>query len=169
MQRASEAFRAALVEAAPRVRRFAYALSGSAADADDLLQATLERALRKSHLFEVGTKLESWLFRLCRNIWIDEVRARRTRGVTVDIDAETGPAHDGERDMTAAVMLGEIRTAMHRLSEEHRAVLALVGIEGLTYREAAAVLDVPIGTVMSRLARARAQLVATLEAREATS
>ncbi|MFQ5346352.1 MAG: RNA polymerase sigma factor [Rhodothalassiaceae bacterium] len=162
-------FRAALVDAVPGVRRFAYALTGSAADADDLLQATLERALAKSHLFEAGTKLESWLFRLCRNIWIDEIRSRKSRGVAVEFDIERGPAHDGEKGMEAAVTLAEVRTAMRGLSEEHRAILALVGIEGLTYKEAAAILDVPIGTVMSRLARARAQLVAALEAREATS
>ncbi len=169
MQRVSQAFRGALVEAVPKVRRFAYALSGSPADADDLLQATLERALAKAHLFEAGTRLESWLFRLCRNIWIDEMRARRTRGVAVEIDNETGPSLDGERATMSRLTLAEVQAAMRQLSEDHRAILALVGVEGLSYREAAAVLGLPIGTVMSRLARARAQLLARLGPQETTS
>lgn len=150
-------FNSALVEALPKLRRFAYALAGNREEADDLLQAAAERALEKSERFEPGTNFEAWLFRLCRNLWIDRVRSRKTRPEVL-FKEEMAPALDGARVLEAGVDLKRVGAAMGELSEDHRAVLALVGVEGLSYKEAAMVMDLPIGTVMSRLARARAQL-----------
>lgn len=158
MQEEKREFRAALAAAIPKLRRFAYALAGRPEDADDLLQATLERALNRAAQFEPGTNLDGWLFRICRNLWIDEIRSRKSRREDVLFEERMAPPADGERALDARIELGELRRAMAALSEEHRAVLALVGVEGLAYKEAARILDLPVGTVMSRLARARAQL-----------
>lgn len=153
-------FKQELVAILPRLRRFAFALAGSAADGDDLLQATVERALAKQDRFEPGTDLARWTFRIGRNIWVDEMRARKSRGEAVEIDERTAPALDGARALDAKLTLNKVEQALNELSEGHRAVVALVAMEGLSYKEAAAVLDLPIGTVMSRLARARSQLIA---------
>jgi len=154
-------FNAALIEALPKLRRFAYALAGNPEEADDLLQAAAERALEKAERFEPGTNFDAWLFRLCRNLWIDRLRSRKSRPEVL-FKEDMAPALDGERSLQAGVDLKRVGAAMEELSEEHRAVLALVAVEGLSYKEAAAVLDLPIGTVMSRLARARAQLADTV-------
>jgi len=156
-------FKAALAETVPKLRRFAYSLTGRPEDADDLLQATLERALRKRALYEDGTTLDRWLFRICRNLWIDEMRSRKSRREEVLFEETMAPAADGERALNARLELGKVRTAMAALSEDHRAVLALVGGEGLSYKEAAEILDLPVGTVMSRLARARTQLAREMD------
>jgi len=151
-------FDAGLAAAVPKLRRFAYALAGRPEDADDLLQATLERALSRRERYEPGTNLDGWLFRICRNLWIDEMRSRKSRKEADLFEDAIPPAADADRDLTARLELDELRSALGALSEEHRAVLALVGVEGMAYKEAARVLDLPVGTVMSRLARARAQL-----------
>jgi len=160
-----EDVREALVAALPKLRRFAYALTGTPHEADDLLQASVERALAKSDQYRPGTNFEGWLFRICRNLWIDEMRSRQTRKESAPFDEEVAPpagAPDSERAMQASLDLDKVRSAMASLNEDHRAVLALVGVEGLSYKEAAAVLDLPVGTVMSRLSRARAQLAADM-------
>lgn len=159
---ASEEFETALVALVPRIRRYCYALTGAAADADDLLQAGLERALTKQALFKPGTDLDRWLFRMTRNIWIDEMRKKKKRGESVEFDERLAEAPAGETAQEARLALSEVGRAMALLSESHRSVLALVGLEGLSYKEAAEVLDLPIGTVMSRVARARTQLAQTL-------
>jgi RNA polymerase sigma-70 factor (ECF subfamily) len=153
-------FRTDLVRIVPKLRRFACSLTGSLADADDLVQAACERALRNQESFQPGTRMESWMYRIIQNLWLDEHRRRTVRGVAVDPEAAnlTDDGH-GARTPEDRLMLARVRAAMAELPEEHRAVLALVAVEGLSYRETAEVLDVPIGTVMSRLSRAREALL----------
>lgn len=149
----------ALIALLPRLRRFAYGLTGSVDDGDDLVQSACERALSRMNQFEPGTRLNSWMFRIMQTVWIDRRRVRQRRGISVPIE-EIGELHgaDGVRDDEARLCLGEVRRAVAKLPEEQRAVLMLVTVDGMSYREAANVLSVPIGTVMSRLARARLAL-----------
>lgn len=147
----------------PRLRRFAFSLSRSPADADDLASQAVERALRSRDQFEPGTRLDSWLFRITRNLWIDEARSRQRKA------AWEAPTEEGERagfDGAAAIEqsaeLAAVMTAMSALPDEQREVIALIMIEGLGYREAAELLGLPIGTVSSRLVRGRNALMALL-------
>jgi len=159
MDKTAEQWRDEIVSLLPRLRRFAFALAASTADADDLLQATIEKALSRYDRFKPGTDLDRWLFRICRNLWIDEWRSRRVRGPSVDLaEHESALQLDGERLLQDRAGLQEVRKAMNKLRDEQKMVLALVAIEGYSYREVSAMLDVPIGTVMSRLARARGAL-----------
>jgi RNA polymerase sigma factor (sigma-70 family) len=152
--------REAMLEALPRVRRFARSLTGNPHDADDLLQSTVERVLERN--VPEGTEVLKWMFRVCRNLWIDELRYREVRGRTAtgDLPDPEGSADPsaGEAAIIGTLYLEQVEAAMAGLSGEQRAVLSLVAIEGLSYREAAEVLEIPIGTVMSRLARARGAL-----------
>jgi RNA polymerase sigma-70 factor (ECF subfamily) len=139
----------------PRLRRFAASLTGNPSDADDLVQDTVERALRNFHRWQEGTRLDSWMYRIAQNLWIDAVRARRRRP-TVNVDPPGAAiAIDGVRAMEAKLIFTETCRALDKLPREQRVVVALVLIEGLSYREAAEILDLPMGTVTSRLARAR--------------
>lgn len=123
------------------------------------MQEACERAILRQHQFEPGTRLDSWMFRIIQNLWIDRQRAGRRRGPTVEIgEADTVMGADGESDATAAVDLARVRQCIAGLPEDQRSVLLLVCVDGLSYREAADALDLPIGTVMSRLARARRRL-----------
>ena len=149
--------RAALIECIPSLRRFAYALTGSMADADDLLQNTLERLLRKEVPEEV--ELLRWAYTVCRNLWLDECRARKVRQeAATRPELQDGQVVDGERTTTGKMALEEVDAAMDRLPEDQRQMIALVALQGLSYQEVAETLDIPKGTVMSRLARARAAL-----------
>jgi len=139
----------------------ALALTRSQEEGDDLVQAGLERALSKTHLWQDGTRLDSWVFRIMQNIWYDQLRARKAQGHGVDPDVlETMPGEDVERQLEARSEVSRTRAALARLSEDQRAVVALVLIDGVSYRDAAQILEVPIGTIMSRLARARTALFA---------
>ncbi|MFO1060947.1 MAG: RNA polymerase sigma factor [Dongiaceae bacterium] len=143
----------------PRLRRFAYGLTGSSDAGDDLVQSACERALSREHLWEPGTRLDSWMFRIMQNLWVDDRRAGRRREIPTDVvqlDAMTGG--DAESEMQGRLDLAAVRRRIADLPEDQRAVLLLVSVEGLSYKDAAGVLDVPIGTVMSRLARARLAL-----------
>jgi RNA polymerase sigma-70 factor (ECF subfamily) len=145
-----------LVVLLPRLRRFGLSLTRAQDKADDLVQAACERALRAQASFEPGTRLDSWMFRIMRNLWIDEVRKARTQGPHDDVEGEVDLA--GEDGVKAAELRSEasaVEQAILRLPEEFRSVLVLVCVDELSYREAADVLGIPIGTVMSRLARAR--------------
>ena len=142
----------------PRLRRFALSLTGNMTDADDLVQDTVERALRNLHRWQPDTRLDSWMYRIAQNRWIDTVRSRKVRP-TVSGDLPEGAAVvDGARTAEARLTYADTCRAMAELPEEQRVVVALVLIEGLAYREAAEILEVPIGTVTSRLARAREAL-----------
>lgn len=137
----------------PRMRRFARSITFHREDADDLVQLAIERALGRSEQYTEGTRLDSWLFRIIRNAWVDEVRSRIRR------DAVFAPAEEGEHVGHDGAEVQQqqmaVQKAMSLLSEEHRIVVALVLVDGLPYKEAAAVLEIPIGTLTSRLARAR--------------
>ena len=145
----------------PRLRRFAHGLSRDVADADDLVQMTVERALRSQDQWQRGTRLDSWLYRIMRNLWIDTVRARG-RTALREAPAEAGEqiGHDPRSGIEAAIDLRRIMQAMDRLPDEQREVVALILIEGVGYREAADILGLPIGTVSSRLVRGRIALLA---------
>ena len=147
----------------PRLRRFARALARDAADADDLCQIALERALKARDRFEPGTRLDSWVYRIMRNCWIDEVRANKRRGETfAPEEAGVAVGDDGDRHVEARVELASVERAMASLPDEQREAIALVLVEGLAYREAAEILDVPMGTLTSRLVRGRQALMAQL-------
>ncbi len=125
------------------------------------MQTTVERALERG--WPPGVEPLPWLFKVCKNLWIDELRARAVRVKSAqsrELDEE--PAISGEAVALGEIGLREVERALDSLPAEQRAVLALVAVEGLSYREAADVLETPIGTIMSRLARARAALVERL-------
>jgi RNA polymerase sigma-70 factor, ECF subfamily len=152
-----------LIAALPRLRRFARGLTGSVVEADDLVQAACERALARRHQFQEGTRFDSWMFRIVQTIWIDQLRARAVRKEESEaVEVLTG-SDEPVRRVEARLALDEVRRAVDRLSPEQRAVLLLVTVEGLSYKEAAEVVQVPVGTIMSRLARARLALQAQFE------
>lgn len=163
MARESETLRSEIVALLPRLRRFARALAGQQADADDIVQIAVERALTRLDQFQPGTRLDAWLMTIVRNAWIDEARSRQRRA-QVFADAELGERVGGGGEDAAHMKLEamEVQKAMQSLPEEQREAVALVCIEGLAYREAAEVLGVPIGTLTSRLARGREALMRML-------
>jgi RNA polymerase sigma factor (sigma-70 family) len=152
-----------LVGLAPQLRRYAYALARNAADADDLLQATLERVL--SRPLPEGAEVAKWSFTVCRNVWIDEIRSRKVRSAAApELAYAAETTVSSEEAAGARMALARAQDGIDKLPEEQREVLAMVAIAGMAYREAAEALSIPIGTVMSRLARARAALAAHMEA-----
>jgi RNA polymerase sigma-70 factor (ECF subfamily) len=158
----SQAFAAQLIANLPALRRYAMALCGNAALADDLVQDGIERALLRAPSLRESERLGGWLRSIVHNLFVDEVRRRRRRGVAVDVAevendlaVSTAPA---DRSISR-----DLARAMARLSIEHRQILVLAAVEQLSYRQIAQELDLPLGTVMSRLARARAALRAALD------
>jgi len=153
-------FESGLVQCLPRLRRFAHALSHNRADADDLTQLTLERALSARAQWQPGTRLDSWLYRIMRNLWIDTARSR-ARKARLEAPPEAGESIgvDPRPGMEASIDLARMMTAMSRLPDEQREVVALILVEGFGYRETAEMLDLPIGTVSSRLVRGRNALL----------
>jgi RNA polymerase sigma-70 factor (ECF subfamily) len=148
--------RTQIVALLPRLRRFCSALTRNSDAGDDLCQATIERALSRGDQFEPGTRLDSWMYKIAKNLQIDAARRRQTRGVEVDVDLAYDLAgDDGIAIVEGRSDLARARAAMADLSDDQRALIALVVIDGQSYKEAAEVLDIPIGTVMSRIARAR--------------
>ena len=154
----SDSQREALMAELGGLRRFCYSLTGNAADADDLLQTTVERLLQKGMPEDAHTA--KWSYRVCKNVWIDELRSREVRQrypITVvdEIDESPSTEHvaDGEREMVA------VSRALEQLPAEQRLALTLVAVEGKTYAEAAEILEVSVGTIMSRIARARKNLL----------
>jgi RNA polymerase sigma-70 factor (ECF subfamily) len=160
----SAGFNDQLIAVLPRLRRFARGLAGASADADDLVQAACERALARAHQFEEGTRFDSWMFRIVQTIWIDQLRAREVRKEDGDVAEERLGSDAAVRRVEARLALAEVRRAVQLLPPDQRTVLMLVTVEGLSYKEAAAVADVPVGTIMSRLARARTALQRHLDA-----
>jgi RNA polymerase sigma-70 factor, ECF subfamily len=145
-----------LIALLPNLRRFALSLCRRGDVADDLVQITAERAFAARDRFDPATRMDAWLFRILRNAWIDHARRTTTQGTTVDIaDAPDAAITDGVRDIEAVLMLRKAETAILALPEDQREVMMLVCVDDLSYREAAEVIGVPIGTVMSRLSRAR--------------
>ncbi|MSQ54052.1 MAG: sigma-70 family RNA polymerase sigma factor [Betaproteobacteria bacterium] len=148
-----------LVELIPRLRRYARALVGERYGADDLVQDTLERAWRKLHLFRAGTDLRAWLFTVMHNVYVNQVRAGRV--VLVD-DEELAELPERVREADGLAMR-DLDRAIARLPDDQREVLLLVALEDMSYEQAARTLEIPIGTVMSRLSRAREKLRSMME------
>jgi RNA polymerase sigma-70 factor (ECF subfamily) len=156
--------RAQMIALLPRLRRFAIALTGSIADGDDLVQDTVERALKGLHLWEKGTRLDSWMFRIARNRFIDGRRSAKREG-TVIADAPeefSSVSLDGEQAVLSRLTLKNLLAAIHHLPVEQREAVVLVLIDGVSYRDASDLLDIPIGTLTSRIARARESLATAL-------
>jgi len=166
--RHSDEFIEALTAQLAGLRRYATALSGNATEADDLVQSCIERALLQAEQLQEMNRFGGWLRSILHNLFIDEMRRRQRQGVSVDLaDVENhvaviSPAHDHAAEI-------DLERAMTSLSFEHRQILLLVGLEGLNYREVADELSVPMGTVMSRLARARERLRAAMGREDVSS
>lgn len=156
-------FEQELISNLPALRRFALSLCRNADVADDLVQITVERAVKSRDTFEPGTNMISWLFRILRNAWIDMTRRNRTRGTEIDLSySPDAAAVDGRRVTESRLMLGAVEQALADLPADQREVLLLVCFEEMSYAETSEVLGIPIGTVMSRLSRARIALVKIL-------
>lgn len=151
----------------PRLRRFARSIVYNREDADDLVQIAVERALGRSAQWQPDTRLDSWMFRIMKNAWIDEVRSRIRRD-NLFAPEEAGE-HVGDQAAEAQQQRMAIEKAVGMLSEEHRMVVALVLVDGMPYKEASEVLEIPIGTLTSRLVRARAALQEILSDQKRTA
>src|SRR4249919_3339233 len=151
------AFHDLIEEQIPRLRRYARALTRNPERADDLVQDTLLRALAKEHLWQPDTNLRAWLFTLMHNQHVNDVRRRARNGSAVDLDSISN-ALPATTDPTASRQLHELERALGQIADEQRQALLLVGMEGMSYEEAAAILNVPVGTVRSRLSRGRDSL-----------
>lgn len=146
-----------IIEAAPHMRRFAYSLTRTPADADDLVQSTIERVLDRGVPDDV--ELKKWMFRVCRNLWIDRLRAARTRMDAVpELKAQPANTLSSEQVAGDQMMMKRAHQAIEELPPIYREVMTVVGVGGATYKEAAEMLETPIGTIMSRLGRARAMV-----------
>lgn len=143
------------------MRRFAIGLAGSPSDADDLCQMTLERALTRQKQWQEGTRLDSWIYRMMRNLWIDQARAGQRRGQTF-VDEEAGLSVGADGAQESAVELSNVDRAMAQLPHDQREAVLLVMVEGYSYREAAEIVDCPVGTLNSRLVRGRDALLEIL-------
>ncbi|WP_184381129.1 RNA polymerase sigma factor [Rhizobium sp. BK619] len=156
---ASEAdIRSGLTENLARLWRYGLVLSHQRDVADDLVQATCVRALERADQFIPGTRLDRWLFSILHSIWLNEIRSRRVRQGQGFVDARETLTFDGAHATETQVMAGQVLKRVNALPEAQRTVVFLAYVEGLSYREVASILDIPIGTVMSRLAAARARL-----------
>jgi RNA polymerase sigma-70 factor (ECF subfamily) len=164
MDASRDTIRSEIVALLPRLRRFALSVTGNRSDADDLVQDTVERALGHLDQWQQGTRLDSWMFRIAQNIFIDARRAaRRRRDVLVDAGGvlpESGV--DGARAAEAHITWMQTCAALATLPQDQRSAVALVLIDGMSYRDASEVLGIPIGTLTSRLARARDALASRI-------
>ncbi|WP_171798603.1 MULTISPECIES: RNA polymerase sigma factor [unclassified Novosphingobium] len=157
----TDRFETALLALLPRLRRFALGLARDAARADDLCQMTVERALRSRQQWQEGSRLDSWMYRIMRNLWIDEARAETRRGQTF-VDEEAGVTVGADGGQEARAQLSDVDRAMARLPDEQREAVLLVMVEGWSYKEAAEIVGCPVGTLNSRLVRGRDALLAML-------
>jgi RNA polymerase sigma factor (sigma-70 family) len=151
----------------PRLRRFARTIVYNREDADDLVQIAVELALARSARWQADTRLDSWIFRIMKNAWIDEVRSRIRRD-NLFAPEEAGE-HVGDQAAEAQQQRMAIEKAVGMLSEEHRMVVALVLVDGMSYKEASEVLEIPMGTLTSRLVRARAAFQEILSGQKRTA
>jgi RNA polymerase sigma-70 factor, ECF subfamily len=148
-----------LVAFLPNMRRFAISICGQRDVADDLVQAACERALSNAERFEPGTRFDAWMFRIIRNLWIDRLRKQKTAGPQDDItEREDIVGARGEVDAEARLTFRAVAEAIGELPGDQREVLMLTCVEDMSYKDTAELLGIPIGTVMSRLARARKKL-----------
>ena len=152
-------FEFGLIELQPRLRRFALGLCGSLDDADDLVQQAIERALTRRNQWQVGTRLDSWLFRILQSIWFNEIDKRKVRKRHLQLVADSeANTFVGKNPPESSFELDQTRQILSTLPEDQRVALLLVAVEGFSYKEAADTLSVPAGTVMSRVGRARATI-----------
>jgi RNA polymerase sigma-70 factor, ECF subfamily len=150
----ADGFREQMIALLPRLSVFALCLTGNLEQRDDLVQETYARALACKDQWQPGARLDTWMFRIAHNLWFDRKRSKRVRSEPLDIDHPVGSdALWGSR-----LVLADLLAALDQLSLEHRAMIALVCVDGLSYTEAAEILSLPVGTVMSRLARGRLAL-----------
>lgn len=155
----ADAFGNSIIALLPNLRRYAISLARSREIADDLVQITCEKAFAARASFDPASKLDAWLFRILRNSWIDMARRRKTMGIEIDAaDAGSLLTIDGAAEVEGKLMLHSVFDAIMKLPDEQRDVLIIVCVEEFSYREAADLLEIPIGTLMSRLARARLAL-----------
>ena len=158
-----ELVRRSLINLLPRLRRFAINLTGEVDRGDDLVQHASERALSRASQWKPGTRLDSWLFRIIYNAWIDEQRSIQSQSRT-DLEAARNVVDDnGTAAAEVRLAAQEVLGALANLPEEQRAVLSLVCVEGMAYRDVAEVLNIPVGTVMSRVARGRLAIAEQLD------
>jgi RNA polymerase sigma factor (sigma-70 family) len=150
-----------------RLWRYGLSLSGARDVAEDLVQATCLRAIERADQFEAGTRLDRWLFAILRSIWFNESRARRVRAGEGVLDASEALSVDGAHEIETNISAGQVLRAIGALPSAQRETALLVYVEGYSYREAAELLGAPIGTVMSRLAAARARLTGRRETKDA--
>jgi len=156
--------RRGITELLPRLRRFGAALTGSQDEGDDVVQAAIERALSKSAHWQSGTRLDSWMFKIMQNHWKDRIRKQKhDRKQQILEVASADISIDGRRVTETMLMLAKAREQFALLPDDQRSVLALVVIDGHSYQEAADLLEIPIGTLMSRLYRAREALRSMIE------
>lgn len=150
----------------PRLRRYARALTRDVTRADDLVQSCLTRAVAKQHLWQPGTDLRAWLFTILHNQHVNEVRRSVREGINVAVE-DMAPVLTVQSNAYASLQLRDLEAAIASLPQEQRQVILLVGLEGMRYEEVALILDVPVGTVRSRLSRGRDQLRRLMEMGEA--
>jgi RNA polymerase sigma-70 factor, ECF subfamily len=156
-RRSDNNFNERLIGLLPRMRRFALSLARHSAMAEDLVQSACMRAIAARDSWEIGSNFDAWIFRIIRNLWMDQLRHKKVTGIQ-------GPVEEAENlasvtaDGETRLLLQQVRSAMLALPDDMREIVSLVCIEELSYREVAEILGVPIGTVMSRLARARIKL-----------
>ncbi|MFT2090187.1 RNA polymerase sigma factor [Paraglaciecola sp. 2405UD69-4] len=142
----------------PMLRRFAYSLTGSTFDADDLVQTTLERILDKG--IPENIEVNKWAFTVCRNVWIDEYRAKKTRtAATERPELQEVATVEDQQAIESNAHLTQVHHAMNTLPTDQRSILSMVALQGLSYKDVSSILSVPVGTVMSRLSRARSSLL----------
>ena len=144
----------------PRLWRWCLSLTGSRDRADDLAQATTLRALEKAHLFQPGSRLDAWIFTIAKRIWLNEMRAQSVRQAGGLVPIEDTPIADprSETAIETNIFAREVLAKLMHLPEAQRTAVLLVYVEGMKYKEAAEILEVPIGTIMSRLSAARARI-----------
>lgn len=159
---------AELYDVLPALRRFALTLTRSEDRANDLVQDSVERALLKAHYFKPGTNLRSWMFTLCRRLFLNKIRKNRSRGIPIELEDAPQARLSVAPHQESSMEYAEIAQCFERLPPRDRAILTMVAVEGRKYDEAAKALNVPIGTVRSRLSRARARLREMAEAETAT-
>lgn len=153
--------RSRMIELLPRLRRFAFALTGDKDKADDLVQDTCERALAHLDQWKPGTNLDSWMYRIAQNIWVDHHRSRKAHGPQESLEEiENIEGQDGRKVTENRLTLAAVTEGIGRLPADQQVLVAMVCVEGVSYKEAANILGIPIGTVMSRLSRARQSLYA---------
>jgi RNA polymerase sigma-70 factor, ECF subfamily len=164
----ADELRLRLVEVLPRLRRFALSLTGDRDRADDLVQEACVRALANAAQWQPGTRLDSWVYKIAQNLWFDRLRSAKVRGPESDIEDEMHLVGvDGREVVEERSTLAIVSKRISELSQDQQLLVGLICVDGLSYKEAADTLGLPIGTVMSRLSRARMSIAAGMEASHA--